>query len=270
MTCQPVPTPLRATVSPLARVALIASRLRAASLTLVASLLLNAPAAHTQSLADARVAYAEGRLLEAARVGEALETSDGLAVAAMSLAVYAFYESTEEEWRDVVERAIRLAEAAVEADPENAEAHFQLAHARGRYAQGVGTLMALREGLAGKIREPLEASLAIRPDDTEVLVALGGWHADVAAEGRVARWMYGGDRDEAIRLMERAVELEPESKIVLYSYGSRLAELDEENGVERARAMLEKALSIVPRDYYEDYIHLEILDELDALNRGQP
>ena len=57
-------------------------------------------------------------------------------------------------------------------------------------------------------------------------------------------------------------------KILLYEYGIRLPELDEESGRERALEMLEKAVWLPVRDAYEDYIHLDILDGLDALSGG--
>lgn len=238
---------------------------RKARLALAGSLILAAASANAQSIDAARSAFADGRFVEAADLAEGLGTSEAYALAAKSLAVYAHYEATDEEFDQVVERAMQMGEQAVAADPDNAEAHYQSAHAVGRYAQHVGAWTALRQGLAGKIRELLEAAIAIEPDYADALLALGGWHADIHAEGRIARMMYGGDREEAIALFERALELAPESKVVLHAYGSRLSRLDEENGVERAREMLEKALGLPVRDAFEEYVHLDVLDGLDAL-----
>lgn len=243
---------------------------RKARLALAGSLLLvavglTAVDASAQSIDDAASAYAEGRFVEAADLAEPLGTSEAFALAAKSLAVYAHYEATDEEFDEVIERAMRMGEEAVAADPGNVHAHYQSAHAVGRYAQRVGAWTALRQGLAGKIRDLLDAAIAIDSDFAEALLALGGWHADIHAEGRIARMMYGGDREEAIALFERALELEPESKIVLHAYAIRLPRLDEENGVERAREMLEKALGLPVRDAYEEYVHLDVLDGLDAL-----
>ena len=218
-----------------------------------------------QSIDEARSAYADGRFVEAADIAEALGTSQAYALAAKSLAVYAHYEATDEEFEQVAERAMRMGDEAVAADPGNADAHCQSAHAIGRYAQRVGAWTALREGVAGKIRDLLEATIAIDPDFADAYVALGSWHADIHAEGRIARMMYGGDREEAIALFERALELAPESKALLHAYGIRLPRLDEENGVERAREMLEKALGLPVHDAYEEYVHLDVLDGLDAL-----
>ena len=232
-------------------------------------LLLLAADVSGQSIHDAESAFTDGRFVEAADIAEAVGTSAGYALAAKSLATYVHFVATEEEDRDeVIDRAMRMGEEAVRADSTNAEAHFQFAHAVGRYAQTAGTMTALRKGLGGKVRDLLEAALAIKPDFAEAHLALAGWHADVAAAGRVARWMYGGNREDAITHFERAMELEPEHKVVLFEYGVRLSFLDEERGKERAEEMLLRALELPVRDVYEDYVHLEILDGLDALKDG--
>ena len=241
---------------------------RFARLAAVGYLALLPPGANAQSIDDANAAYAEGRFVQAADIGGALGTSDGYALAAKSMAVYAHYEASDEEFSEAIERAIRMGEEAIAADPNNPDAHYQSAHAVGRYAQRVGAFTALREGLAGKIRDLLEATLALDPDYVHAMLALGGWHADIAAEGFVARTMYGGSEEEAVTLFERALELAPESRVVLHAYGIRLQRLDKERGTERAREMLERALALPLGDAYDDYVYLDVLDGLDALNEG--
>lgn len=238
---------------------------RFARLAVVGGLLLTPIDAGAQSLDDARAAYIDGRFVEAADMAEAVGTSDGYALAARSLAIYSFYEAAEDEWEEIVERAMQMGEEAVRADSTNATAHYETAHAVGRFAQGVGAWTALRQGLAGRIQDLLEAALAIDPDLADAHLAYGGWHADIAAEGFIARQMYGGDKEEAVKHFERALELAPESKVVLVEYALRLPDLDEEQGVQRAREMLEKALGLPVPDAYTDYIHLAALDALDAL-----
>ena len=127
---------------------------------------------------EARSAFTEARFLDAAGLAEAVGTSQGYALAARSLAVHGYYVATEEDRAGFFERAMGLAEEAVRADSTNPEAYFQSAHAVGRYAQTVGTITALRRGFAGKIRDLLEAALALYPDFTEAHVALGGWHTE--------------------------------------------------------------------------------------------
>ena len=59
----------------------------------------------------------------------------------------------QDEWEEMVDRAIQMSDDAMDADSTNVEAHHQAAHALGRYAQGIGAFTALRQGLAGRIRE---------------------------------------------------------------------------------------------------------------------
>lgn len=218
--------------------------------------------AGAQSLEDARSAYAEGRFLEAAELAEAPGTSDGYALAAESLAIYAHYFTSGDEWEEMVDRAIEMSDEAMGADSTNAEAHYQAAHALGRYAQGIGAFTALRQGLAGRIRERLDAAIRLDPHLWEARLALGGWHADIAAEGFIARRMYGGNRPAAIVLFEQALQMAPESRVVLYEYAIRLPDLDEENGEERAREMLDTAAQLPIVDAYDGLIQELVLEAI--------
>lgn len=218
--------------------------------------------AGAQSLEDARSAYAEGRFLEAAELAEAPGTSDGYALAAESLAIYAHYFTSGDEWEEMVARAIEMSDEAMGADSTNAEAHYQAAHAVGRYAQGIGAFTALRQGLAGRIRERLDAAIRLDPHLWEARLALGGWHADIAAEGFIARRMYGGNRPAAIVLFEQALQMAPESRVVLYEYAIRLPDLDEENGEERAREMLDTAAQLPIVDAYDGLIQELVLEAI--------
>ena len=218
--------------------------------------------AGAQSLEDARSAYAEGRFLKAAELAEAPGTSDGYALAAESLAIYAHYFTSGDEWEEMVDRAIEMSDEAMGADSTNAEAHYQAAHALGRYAQGIGAFTALRQGLAGRIRERLDAAIRLDPHLWEARLALGGWHADIAAEGFIARRMYGGNRPAAIVLFEQALQMAPESRVVLYEYAIRLPDLDEENGEERAREMLDTAGQLPIVDAYDGLIQELVLEAI--------
>ena len=97
---------------------------RSTRLAVAASLALLAADASAQSIEDARSAFAEGRFLDAADLAEALGTSESYALAAKSLAVYAHYVATEEERRELIDRAIRVGEEAVLADSTNPEALY--------------------------------------------------------------------------------------------------------------------------------------------------
>ena len=224
--------------------------------------------ANAQSIDEARTAFEEGRFLEAADLAEALGTSGGYALGAQSLAVYGHHVATEDDRTAFLERAMRLGEEAVRADSTNYEAYYQSAHAVGRYAQNVGIMTALRRGLAGRVRGLLEATLDISPDFAEAHMAFGGWHADIARAGRIARFLYKGKREEAVIHYERALELAPDSKVVLLEYARRLPDLDREDGRERAGAMLSKAAELPVRDAFEEFIQQDVLEALAELEDG--
>ncbi len=222
-----------------------------------------------QTIDDARAAFAEGRFLMAANFAEASGTSEGYALAAQSLAVYGRHLATENDRTGFFKRAMQLGEAAVHADSTNAQAYYQSAHAAGRYAQSIGTLTALRQGLAGKVHGLLEATLAIDPGLANAHIGLGGWHADIASAGRIARLVYGGNRQDAVAHYERALELAPDSKVVLLEYALRLPDLDRENGQERAKELLSRAAKLPAKDIYEGLIQQEVLEALAELEGGE-
>lgn len=244
------------------------TRVRFAHLAAAASLALLTADASAQSIDDAISAFAEGRFLDAAELGEALGTSDGHALAAKSLAIHAHYVATDEERNEIIDRAIRAGEEAVLADSANPEALYQAAHAYGRFAQHHGKVTVLRKGTMGKIRDLLEAAIALDPGFADAILALGGWHADVHDAGRMARWMYGGNREKAIELFEQALGMMPDSRVALYEYAVRLPELDKEGGSERAAEMLARASEIPVLDAYDGFIRELVLAELAAREGG--
>ena len=243
---------------------------RLARLAAVAGLVLAVAGASAESLDEARTAFAEGRFVDAAGIAEAAGTSEGYALAARALAVYGHYSAPEEEKKGLFERALQLGEEAVRADTANPEGYFQSGHALGRYAQSIGTMTALRKGLGGKTRKMFEATLARDPDHALAHLALGGWNADIVSRaGRMmARVMYGATKKEAAAHFERALELAPESKVVLLDYALRLPKLAGRKGRERARELLEKAVEIPARDAYDGFVHERAVAELKALEGG--
>ena len=240
---------------------------RIAWIAAAGGLLLAAAGASAQSLDEAKSAFAEGRFVEAAGIAEAAGTSQGFALAARALAVYGHYSAPEEERKGLFERALRLGEEAVRADSANPEGYFQSGHALGRYAQSIGTMTALRKGLGGKTRKMFEATLALDPDHALAHLALGGWNADIVdrAGGLPARVMYGATKKKAAAHFERALELAPESKVVLLDYALRLPKLDGKKGRERAKELLSKAVGLPVGNVYGGFVHERAVAELKEL-----
>ena len=224
--------------------------------------------ANAQTIDEAKAAYAQGRFAEAARIGESLGTSQGFALSAESLSVYAHYIAKEGEKKELLEHAVRLARKAVLSDPKNAEAHLQLARAIGRRAETVGIFEAAGE--AEKIRESAENALRINPELVAAHLSLGRWHSElVGAMGSfIARTVYGARKKDAIASFERALALAPNAKAVSLQYALGLIALDDYQYREKARNLLMRSIGLPAKDAYERILHTEAVEALDNLNES--
>ncbi len=229
--------------------------------------LLLACAASAQTMEQARAAHAEGRFVEASEVGVALKTSEGYALAAQALAMQGYVRAGDEDKQALFQRAVELAEEAVRLDPANPEAHIQLAHARGRYAQTIGFLQAVTGGYATKVRESVEEALRLDPDKAAGHLSLATWHAEIVhAAGGMARFLYGATEKKARSHYARALELMPDAKVVCVEFAYGLLLLDEEGNREEARRLLMRAVEKPSKDAVDRFYQDLAVKRLAALN----
>ena len=216
---------------------------------------------------EAQSAYAEGRFTEAARIGEALGTSRGLALAAKSLTVHGVYNVREGERQSLFERAVKLARLAIRTDSGNADAHLQLARAIGRLAQEIGSAEAMDRGYPKEIRAASENALRLDPEMASAHISLGRWHAGVvdAAGSFLARITFGAREKHAIASLQRGLELAPDSKSVMLGYAVGLLTLDEDEHREEVRDLLKRAIEIPARDAYDRLLHERVIDRLKTV-----
>ena len=194
-----------------------------------------AATAAAQSIEEARTAFDDGRFLEAAELGEAIGTSESLTLANVSLVTHGYFLAEDDEKQAYYVRAMELGDRAVQLDPDDAESTLRWAQAMGRYAQTIGSMKAARQGYAGKIREAIEAALALDPENAMAHVSLAAWHAEGIKEGGfMARALFGASRKRAEEHYERAFELDPESKSVVYEYARGLLLLSGRKNRDRA------------------------------------
>lgn len=236
-----------------------------------ATIALGALPALADGLEQAEAAYIEGRFLDAAKLGEALETSDGYALAADSLAVYGYYLAEDDDKQPLFERAMANAREAVQRDAANPEAHLQSAHAMGRYAQTIGVLEALNEGYAEKIREALDNALLLDPEMAPAHLSLAAWHAEiVGSAGFMADLLYGATEEDALMHYRKAFELAPDQKSVNLECAIGLLILDDEDYADQARGFLQRAIDLPGVDAYDGIVHeraVAILAELNGATR---
>ena len=223
--------------------------------------------AAAESIEAARAAFSEGEYVEAADLGETLGTAAGHALAAEALAIHAHYVAEEAEREPLLQRAMRLAETAVELDPDSAEAHLQSAHALGRYSQLFGPMKSMREGYPKQVRALIERALELDPDHFGAHLSLASWHAEaVGRGGMMARALLGANRKVAFDHFERAVALAPDRNVVFVEYASGLLLLEKRKGRARARELLERALELAPQDHFQRILHERAVERLAALD----
>lgn len=240
---------------------------------LILSLLYVVPSADpvaASSLEDARAAWTQGRFVEAARIGEGLATSEGYALAARSLSVHAVHVATGDDGKAMLERATALARRAVELDPDNAEAHVELAHAIGRYAEAIGPYKAANEGYADKIRAVVDTALRLDPDLVAAHLSNGGWHAGIVGTvgSFLAHLTYGATEGDAVDAFEHALRLGPDVKAVPYQYALGLLRIDEDEHREKAQDLLERAIALAPANAFERLVHARAVERLRILRES--
>lgn len=131
--------------------------------------------------------------------------------------------------KDDFKAAIKVLKAAVENGEDSFQTHQLLVRAYGSRIDQVGMLK--KRGLAIKLRESMERSLALNPDSEEARSDLIGFH--IQAPG-----MVGGNKDKARELIDGHKGLSEAERYVYHARVSRA-----EKDTDGALAYLEKSLA---------------------------
>lgn len=184
------------------------------------------------------------------------------AVANKASGIYADYLEEDDEVKlAIYQSAIERAESAIEAFPRDANAYYFHAFALGRYSQCISITQALAQGVGGKIRKSLEATLKLVPEHAEALTAFGLYHAEIIDKvGKLVGSMtYGASADKALDCFARALQITPDAPIAHMEYGNGLyllfgdKRLDDSNAayaVAAGKTPID-AMQALDRDYAE-------------------
>lgn len=214
----------------------------------------------SEHLQAAWLAFHRGDFAAAYNTGAALGAL-GASVAVKALGIHtAYLVDDEDEHIARFELAAQLAEAAVEALPGEANSHYRLAFALGRYSQGISIAKALKMGLAGRIREHLENTLQLAPKHAEAHLAMAVYHAELIAKvgSLVAGLTYGAKAAKAEEHIATAITLCPKAPIVHVEQANVLRLLYGKRREADIQAALSKASKLPARDA------MEWLDARDA------
>jgi tetratricopeptide (TPR) repeat protein len=149
--------------------------------------------------------------------------------------------------------AIARAEKAIEAFPDQANAHHFFAFNLGRYSQSISIVKALKQGIGGKIQNALSRALEIEPNHADAHTAMGLYHAEILDKvGKLIGGMtYGANEKQSIKHFETAIKLAPDSPIAHIEYGNGLYLLFGDSRIDEVSNLYERATELTPRDAVE-------------------
>jgi len=177
----------------------------------------------------------------------------GITVANKAQAIYANYLEKSEKTKlalfmEVAERA----EAQLASDSRNANAHYFMAYALGRYSQGISIAKALAQGLGSKVKSALEATIKLAPKHADAHIALGAFHAEVIDKvGSLLGRTQGASKDAGLAMFKTALKLNPTSAIAMVEYANGLVMLEGEKKMKEATKLYEDAAAAEPLDAME-------------------
>ncbi len=156
-------------------------------------------------------------------------------------------DATEDEAEPMYEEAVTFARRATEVRAQDAEGWFQLGKALGRLALFRGGKE--KVNMSKDVKTAFEQAIALDGDHAGAIHGLARWHREVANLSWVlkaaAKIIYGGlppaSNEEAIRLFQRAIELEPDHINHHLELGKTWLEVKDE---EKARAEFEIAVRL--------------------------
>ena len=205
------------------------------------------------TLQEAWRAFHAGDFKAAFDAGEKLGPV-GASVAVKAIGIHATYLVDDDaEKLKRFERGAKLAEAAIKALPEEANSHYRHAFALGRYSQGLSIAKALKQGIAGKVRESLDAALELAPRHAEAHTALALYHAEIIGKigAMIGGLTYGAKAAEAESHIKTALKLTPDSPIAHIEHGNLLQLLHGSKQEDAAADAYEKAGKLKPKDAME-------------------
>jgi len=179
---------------------------------------------------------------------------EGHAVANKATGIYATYlEPDQKRQIECFKAAIARAERAIEAFPDDPNAHYFHAFNLGRYSQSISVVKALRQGVGGKIFGSLQRALELQPQHAEAHTAMGMYHAEIIDRvGKLLGGMtYGASEGKALEHFRKALKLTPRAPIAGIEYGNGLYLLFGDNRLDEVSELYVAAAETAPLDAME-------------------
>ena len=177
----------------------------------------------------------------------------GITVANKAQSIYANYlEKSEKTKLAMFTEVAERAEAQAAQEPNNANAHYWMAYALGRYSQGISVAKALAQGLGAKVKGALETTIQLAPQHADAHIALGAFHAEVIDKvGSLLGRTQGASKDAGLANFKTALKLNPGSAIAMVEYANGLVMLEGEKKLKEAEKLYADAAAATAQDAME-------------------
>jgi tetratricopeptide (TPR) repeat protein len=211
------------------------------------------PLPQDTALLQAWAHFHNGHFEEAHHAG--LQLGDaGATVTNKAACIYASQlEPREVERLSMYQWVSERAAAQISREPDNANAHFLLAYALGRYSQGISVPKALAQGLGSRIKTALETTIALQPAHADAHFGLGAFHAEIIDKVGVliGNMTYGAKKDVSLHMFAQGLQLLPRSPMGLVEYAMALVMLEGDTRQDEATALYQRAAALKPMDAQE-------------------
>jgi len=214
------------------------------------------PLPKDESVLAAWALYHAGQFQKATEAGlkaHAAGAGAGMTVANKAQSIYANYlEKSEKTKLALLREVADRAEARTREDPKDANAHYWLAYALGRYSQGISIAKALAQGLGTKVKSALETTIRLAPKHADAHIALGTYHAEIIDKvGSLLGRTQGASKDAGLAMYKAALKLNPASAIAMVEYANGLVMLEGDKRMKEATKLYEEAAAFEPLDAME-------------------
>jgi hypothetical protein len=199
--------------------------------------------------AGAQAAYVAGDYARAVELARKAGGAEDLALAARAVNAVAYFDGGRKAARRIADEALGIAEEAVAADASLPEAHLQAAIALGLKGARMSPVRALVSGLAGKVRDKIDAALALDSENPWALSTSGAWRIEVARRGGGS--LYGADPVLGRQEFLKARALAPENPTIAFECALRLLADGRAEWRAEGLAALDGALAATPTTKFE-------------------
>lgn len=221
---------------------IVKTTLRMAALGLIfcaAPLSADLSGADISVLQQAQAAILAGEYTQAETLLSDEQSAQSLTLRAESMSTRVMLGLTEKPHK-LAGRARKLAQQALELDPDNAEIKIQYALAYGFEARTAGIVKAWRKKLPQKCKLAIDRAFAAAPNDARTHALLGAWHLGLvrkAGEKRASK-MFDASLAVGMKHYDEALRRDPTNIVILGNYAISLLGIDSSLHKDKAQSLI--------------------------------